>query len=382
VRHDESRFVPRVIPLLDGVRGLAIALVMLFHFSILMHPDGTAERIWMGLARMGWSGVDLFFVLSGHLITGILLQTRGSPGYYRSFYARRALRIFPLYYAVVFVSLVILPRIDHPEVRSIGSVAGDELWYWAYLSNWKLAQAGRFRHAILDISWSLSIEEQFYLVWPLVVSLCRRRGLLVLCPLLMAGALGLRMTLLSRGAAPLTAYVLTPCRIDALAAGALLAAMLATEKGRLRARRLALPVLVGAAMVLGVVILLQGGNQYGPLMQRGGYSALALLFAAGLAVLLTGSPASPGARLLAGRWLRVLGRLSYGLYLVHLPLRSFLRALIGGAEGLPVLLGSRLPALVVFMAACTVGSLGVAWLSFKVLEAPFLALKRFFPRPS
>jgi len=169
-------------------------------------------------------GVGLFFVLSGYLITGILMDSKGGDGYFRSFYARRMLRIFPLYYAVLVLALVILPQFAHAKAANFGRIAGDEWSYWVFLQNFTIAAAGRFRHAILDVTWTLAIEEQFYLLWPLVVFLFSRRTLLWISGALVLMALVVRLVLvLGYDVNPIAIFVLTPTRMDTLAAGAWLA---------------------------------------------------------------------------------------------------------------------------------------------------------------
>src|SRR5437870_557283 len=161
---------------LDGLRGIAILMVMLYHQTVMVGSTGI-DRFVGFWTLSGWIGVDLFFVLSGFLITGILSDSKGATGYFRNFYARRVLRIFPLYYGVVAFSLLILPYIPHWKLENLARIKGDELWYWTYLSNFSIAAHAAFRHGILDVSWSLSIEEQFYLMWPLLVLLLSRRSL-------------------------------------------------------------------------------------------------------------------------------------------------------------------------------------------------------------
>jgi hypothetical protein len=155
-------------PALDGVRGIAILLVLFHHFTVFDPITGVGA--WLGFAALlGWCGVDLFFVLSGFLITGILIDARGSSRYFSSFYMRRSLRIFPLYFLVVFLSFVVLPRF--PALHDVLAGPTDVVqWpYWTYLVNFAIADRAQFLHGILDISWSLAIEEQFYIVWAVVV---------------------------------------------------------------------------------------------------------------------------------------------------------------------------------------------------------------------
>jgi len=143
------------IPALDGLRGIAILLVLLHHMT-LYRPDQGVDR-WIAVMPLsGWIGVDLFFVLSGFLITGILLDTRTSRNYYSSFYARRALRIFPLYYLCLVIGLVLLPML--PELHRV--IVGPypvppKLPYWLYLTNFSIADRGMV-HGWLDVAWSLA----------------------------------------------------------------------------------------------------------------------------------------------------------------------------------------------------------------------------------
>jgi peptidoglycan/LPS O-acetylase OafA/YrhL len=221
------------IPALDGLRGLAILGVMLFHQTVMAVGTGL-EHAFVDLSHLLSSGVDLFFVLSGFLITGILYDSRGGSHYYRNFYARRFLRIFPLYYAVLFVALVILPYFSHPKLAKWSHVGGlGQVWYWLYLSNWSIALGGvGVRHGMIDISWSLSIEEQFYLIWPVMVQWFSRRRLIGICVGLIATAFGVRLALRLAGAPIIWAMMLTPARMDDLAVGALIA-LLARGRGGL-----------------------------------------------------------------------------------------------------------------------------------------------------
>src|SRR5580704_15783296 len=128
----------RHVPALDGLRGLAIVLVTVSHFLPYRHPAGDAHaviRYGLLAAHVGQTGVDLFFVLSGYLITGILLDTRHHPSYFRNFYGRRTLRIFPLYYGVL-IFVILLPTLFSGEPRA--EILGDlklQWWLWAYLTN-------------------------------------------------------------------------------------------------------------------------------------------------------------------------------------------------------------------------------------------------------
>jgi peptidoglycan/LPS O-acetylase OafA/YrhL len=376
----------RKIPVLDGVRGLAILLVLAFHENVVTGDRVTTSFDWWFLraAGVGWSGVDLFFVLSGFLITGILLDARGDPHYFRNFYARRTLRIFPLYYAVVFLSLVVIPNlpagvVPAAKLQRFGSIEGDGIWYWLYLSNFAIARAGAWRHGILDVSWSLAIEEQFYLLWPTLVALLGRRRLAGACVALLVGAPLVRLWLTLWEVNPIAVYIVTPGRLDPLAVGALLA-VAAREPGGLRAlARPARWVFAGTFAALAAWFVWRGGiDGLAPAVQIAGYSALAWLFGALLVLVLVAPGDTLLHRVFASGFLRSFGKYSYALYLFHLPVRAALRDTVYGQDQFPRILGSLVPGQILFYAISTALAFGLAMLSWALFEKRFLALKRHF----
>ncbi len=160
---------------IEGLRGIAILLVTIHHFW--PHTEGGSFARLAPLAHLGWIGVDLFFVISGFLIGGILLDTKCQPGFFRNFYARRVLRIFPLYYALV-VSLFVLIPVSQSLIHGVGywqsefiQQSGSPLWYACYLGNVRESITGVEPAYCLAPLWSVSIEEQFYLFSPLLISL-------------------------------------------------------------------------------------------------------------------------------------------------------------------------------------------------------------------
>ena len=392
------------VPPLDGLRGLAILLVLVHHL-VVMVPRTSLDWLVVNGSQLGWCGVDLFFVLSGFLITRILLAARDGTSYFSSFYARRILRIFPLYYAVVAVSLLLLPNLGElagselvsAKLARFGAVDEDAVFYWTYLSNLSIARAGAFRHGILDVSWSLAIEEQFYLLWPLLVVALRRRALMAVCVGAIVCALLFRCWLLMQGAHPISIYVLTPARMDALAIGcwiALRAAKPGVVLERARAARWLLPVCAAGALgavcfdrVWFVEVAGPLGSWAGPAMQSVGYTFVAGAFGALLVNTLQASPGGWWARSLVSRPLVTLGKYSYALYLCHLPLRAVLRDVVFGPNQphlsplwrFPTLGGSELPGQLLFFALALAVSLGTAFVSWHVFERWFLELKRWFP---
>ena len=163
------------LPALDGVRGLAVLGVLLLHFIGNMQPQDALERALVTVTKYGSYGVELFFVLSGFLITGILYDARNKPHYFRNFYMRRLLRIFPLYYGVLALVFLVAPLIPLLQGPTLDYLVERQAWAWLYAVNIYIAKHGDWSLSYLDHFWSLAIEEHFYLFWPLVVFLLARR---------------------------------------------------------------------------------------------------------------------------------------------------------------------------------------------------------------
>ncbi len=320
------------IPVLDGIRGIAILLVMTFHFWISDLASGTAlwDRIYGDVAGIGWIGVDLFFVLSGFLITGILYDSRESPNYFRVFYGRRTLRIFPLYYASLAILFLfgpyVMAHVYRPAMAEMETGTTVKLFAWTYLLNWYEGLKGWnvVAHPLQHF-WSLSVEEQFYLIWPLLVLKLARRRLMGVCAGLMALALMLRGVMYGLHF-PFAAYTWTICRADSLAIGAVVA--LASRdpddwKVLLKwARRLALPAL--AAVILGRILnprcTVGPGDTPDFFMNTFELTLAGIFFAACIAIAVASHKESLGHRLLASSFLRFFGKYSYCLYVCHPPI--------------------------------------------------------------
>ncbi len=364
------------IPALDGIRGLAILLVMCLHFADRSTPIGLANRVYTQVTGIGWIGVDLFFVLSGFLITGVLIDSRKSARYFRDFYARRTLRIFPLYYACLFAWIVVAPLL-HPssEVRqrAIAGMQQDQLWYWAYLSNWKMGLEGRWPAMGTSVYWSLAVEEQFYLVWPAVVLLCSPRALRNVCLSLIGLAFLARAIQVAVGASPILVYVNTLSRMDALAVGALAAMALRDPKQREWAERRAPSFLTLGVVCLAAMWLWIGTfSEYHPLMQTAGFTALAVTFVSLLIGAVT--PGSRAGQVFRSRVLRFFGKYSYAMYLLHETLTDEIAPHVSQQWVIPGEMGEQVTRLVVSMAA----TIALAWLSWHLWEKHFLALKGHF----
>ncbi len=358
---------------LDGVRGLAILLVMLFHFQGT-RPHLIPKALTYPML-LGWSGVDLFFVLSGFLITGILIETRRADNYFSSFYARRVLRIVPLYLLAVFLCF----RVALPLARSRGYDLDPggalEPWYWLHASNWKSAFGADVRP--LSHFWSLSIEEQFYLVWPAFVLWVPPKRLGAACALLAAAACGLRWFAAAHGAPPEALHRLTIFRIDSLALGGFVAVLVRQPRWRRALRRRLKPVVLAISAVL-VALLVLGRGATSPPMTRFGYSAFGLLYAC--LVFAAFDRAGSGAWLavqLRRRPLRAFGRYSYAMYVFHYPISLYQAGFFEQwARG-----ASDAALAAIWLASVGFGILGsfaVGLVSWNLVEKHFLELKKYF----
>lgn len=377
-------------PALDGLRAIAVLMVFCQHYL------NTIPAL-----NWGWAGVDVFFVLSGFLITGILYDSRDTVHRFRRFYMRRALRIFPLYYGVLALGLALTPLFHwvwHPA------------WYlWpVYLGNYArfiwlqdpLFAAGAVEHlrSTLDAHpplflylghfWSLCVEEQFYLVWPLVVFSVNSRERLrnicfALCVMALAGRIACAVLLPPAYVDAEILYRITPLRADSLLIGAALALMLrGPEAARLKA--LAAPGLTLFAAGFATFSLcyfcvkrqIYAPAANDPVLATIGYTLIDLW--SGAIIVQSLHAGSTLHRLLIAGPLRGLGRISYGFYVFHdiphlLYLTLAVRVLAPLTGAPPRLLGS----MVAFY-----GTLVLARLSFRYLETPILRWKdRYAPEP-
>jgi peptidoglycan/LPS O-acetylase OafA/YrhL len=371
--------LPRTIPALEGLRGVAILAVLAHQLCI----DGYSAPPVVVRAMMpfqaGWAGVQLFFVLSGFLITGILLDTRSAQNYWSSFYARRALRIFPLYYLLLLATFVIAPRLFSLSAATLAEYR-HQGWYWTYLVNVS-PLAGGGSVTSLGHCWSLSVEEQFYLFWPFAVRFLEERALVRLCLGVAVAAFLLRCGLQVVTGGPGLAYVLTPARADALTLGGLAAvavrrddwvAWIAPRLGR--ALAVALALLASSAIVGG------GFARENVVTQTVGYTALAVVSAL---VILKATLDTVGVSrrlvvLLSSSILRRYGRYSYAIYLVHLPIHLFITRTVFAPRLAELGPGGFLGLQAAYFVVSALGLLLLGAVCYRVLEQPILRLKRFF----
>ncbi len=364
---------PGYVPELDGLRAVAILLVVIFHCRTIALAGTGAQHFYVSLAEVGWIGVDLFFVLSGFLITGILIDTVGRAGYFRSFYIRRVLRIFPLYYAAlaVYAMAVHVFGIHRLAPPSMGA----EVAHWFYVQNW-LPLFGVDWTRPLAHFWSLGVEEQFYLCWPALVLVFVRRGRAAhLCLGTIVFALAMRVVFWWAGVSEAGNFA-TVTRMDTLAIGGYLACLQRDSSGSLIRGPQLKPVLIGAALVvLGVAVW--GGSFFRPANSQiflFGLFPVAVFFGATLGLTLAARSSSPWIRLLRTTPMIAIGKVSYGIYIVHWPLVLALQPVWPIPGGFWIRQST-------FLVLIVTVSYALAALSYYLFEKRFLNLKdRLAPR--
>ena len=361
----------RHVPGLDGVRGLAVTLTVGAHLWLTNeHPGSRVITVFTSLRMSMWLGVDLFLALSGFLITGILYDTVRSQHDLRNFYARRMLRIFPVYYAAIAVlgllAAVMGFRLGGYGWMLAGFVENTPVWIGRAVPGPVEALAGHL--------WSIALEEQFYLVWPVMVLVLReRRRLMGVAGGLSVAALGLRIALVMHHVSFEYTYKMLSCRMDGLLLGGLLAlALRGPSAGKVMAR--AWMGFVPAALVLGLFVWREHGLDWrtSVFVNSVGYSVAALASTALIATTMGGQT-----RVFEVAALRWLGRYSYGIYVWHMilggliipPVRELVASL-GWGKGAQFLAGAM---------AGTGLSVLLGWVSYRGLEVHFLRLKRFVP---
>jgi peptidoglycan/LPS O-acetylase OafA/YrhL len=340
-------------PQLDAVRGMAILLVMLHNIGE-KYPSFHLQYLF----RNGWMGVDLFFVLSGFLITGILVDTKQTKSYFKNFYVRRCLRIWPLYYSLLIFMFVLLPYLRPSQAQSIFEKSSPWWAFPLFLQNF-LIPISTNAAGPLGVTWSLAIEEQFYVVWPVVVRFCSRTQLygIAIAELCISPLLRFYLSLHH-----VHLYTNVFSRLDGLMAGALLALIVRSETF-VPSRFIQLAwfsffiatplAFVSEALHAGWIVF--------------SWTAVASAALVYLSLFST------------QKWLQVIfknkfmvytGIISYGLYLLH-------KIPIGLVESFRL---DRYPILALLLIVLTAYAL--AALSWNLLEKPFLKLKRYFePKP-
>jgi peptidoglycan/LPS O-acetylase OafA/YrhL len=337
---------------LDAVRGLAV-LVVLMHNTFTSPP-----RLLQPVVNNGWMGVDLFFVLSGFLITGILLDTKDSQGYFGNFYARRCLRIWPLYYSALLFMFVLVPLIHRSAIPSVFSARSSPWWAFPLFIQNFLVPVPTQATGLLGVTWSLAVEEQFYVVWPLVVRFCTTAQLRA-AALAVVGISPILRFFLSLH--HINIYSNTFCRLDGLMAGALLA--LAVRSRGFVPSRFVPRAWVTFGVSAAVALLLESMHQRWIVFSFVALASVSFVYIAMF------SRQRQFQAILTNRLLVYTGIISYGIYLLEKIPPDLATA--AHMENHPWLL----------FPITVAATYAIASLSWVVLEKPFLRLKRYFKEP-
>jgi peptidoglycan/LPS O-acetylase OafA/YrhL len=366
---------------LDGVRGIAVLLVIAYHACKRADyfTQNAVLHFITGLTSVGWIGVDIFFTLSGFLITSILFRTREHEHYFRNFYARRILRIVPIYLVLIILTLAFAPKLEAEFTSSLSTALPALL---LFQQNWIAIFLNVPMTAYLWVTWSLAVEEQFYFTWPFVVCRFRRETLLKI------GAAYVAISFLARIVGVLFFenvgkstihyffYYNSFTRFEQLLIGALLAILLTYAHLKEKIRRYSVPVfLISFAIFLALVITApttpHPGSGYIPLT-IGVYTSVALFTAGLIAAFSTYPETALVRRLFQNKIFSFFGEYSYSMYLFHIPVMLivmdwFWRAKMRGAE---------IYVLYIFVTFSI--TIAIALLAWNLVEKHALNLKKYF----
>ncbi len=342
---------------LDGVRGIAALMVMIHHFFQGITPSSFILSILKKISIFGQSGVTLFFVLSGFLITRILISTKKAPHFFKNFYIRRTLRIFPLYYFFLLLTYYIIPAFLNTQSPKFSQ----QVYYFTYLQNF--AQTFHWDAKGPEHFWSLAVEEHFYLFWPLIVFFFSNKSLLKIIIGIVVGAMGLRIFMVNEG---YEVFYFTFTRFDSLAIGALLA--LIEQKNRFTDKRLKYFFLL-SLLALGLPTIIMWGyfsgesNNY---IQVFKYLLLSGICFAVIGWILSVNEYHLINKILKNKFFSYTGKISYGLYVYH-PLAYFLCKKYFNPENT-----------ILYFVECVALTYIISAISFHFFESLFLKLKKYY----
>jgi len=352
-------------PALDGIRGIAILLVVFFHnFGFINY------------FVFGWLGVDLFFVLSGYLITDILIKAIGSKDYLKKFYTRRIVRIFPIYYLLLIIMLLILPNFISHRVN-LKYYTDNQAWLWTYMQNWLYILKPHAGSNILLHLWSVAVEEQYYLLWPFIILLVRKpKMLLAISFLLLIGILVTRLVVWNKhieGFQYFSWFMFT--RIDGICIGSALALIKFINPKFITHYT---PYIISSIAAMNFIFyFINERNQFSlPYFPLIGYTTFAIVFA-----ILVYEAATLNKNyittILSFSPLRFIGKVSYGFYIYHWPVYILLTPVI--ITFLKNILATKATHLnLIASILATLIGFGISVISFYFFETPFLKLKKYF----
>ena len=315
---------------LDGIRGLAIISVLFCHLAVFGPPEVYRQYPLIGsIVSSGWIGVDLFFVLSGFLITGILLDQKASLQYFKPFYIRRILRIFPVYYfaLITIISVACLfsyeyvtiqnPGLREDMIRQTGRILDEHIFNWFYLQNWLIFFTGAASPFLFHF-WSLAIEEQFYIIWPIVIRNMNTRQVITTAIIILVISAPLRIILFLYGDySSSSIYAVTICRLEGFMVGAL-AVIINKYHGGYEQNKWLIPVGFLSGIGVSLVIYLDGGMNFQNAYMTGvGYTFLDIFFGVLLLFVISTKVNRCLYRVVCNRFTRFFGKYSYSIYVFH-----------------------------------------------------------------
>ncbi len=361
------------VPQIDGLRAIAIMLVVSFHY---INNQLINSRLYLGklsakLFSFGWAGVDLFFVLSGFLIGGILISNKNKQNYFSTFYIRRFLRIIPNYYLLVIIFVLICSAPLFWGKSYLASNTVLPLWsYFTMLQNLFMAKLNNMGNAAMSVTWSIAIEEQFYLIMPLIIYFTNTKILPYLLIIFIVAAIFFRSIYSVAGVSfNIPAYVLLPCRMDAISFGVLLA-WINVEYGIENFVSKHYKTLLGLLLFSAItcITLFTIYQDIGIIRN----TLFALFFTCCIAIAL-GKSNSIYSQLLTNKTLNWIGKISYSLYLFHYLILRSTKVVFAKSHNLqnPLwLFTASVTALIV--------SIFFSWLVYKFLESPIVAFGKKF----
>lgn len=365
---------------LDGLRGIAVVLVMALHlFSragyFTEHP--VLETLTF-ITTVGWVGVDIFFTLSGFLITSILLKSKTDEHYFRNFYVRRVLRIFPLYYAAIVFVLLFAPKVEPKFTEQLTTTLPIMLFYQ---QNWARLFNGFYITQYLGITWSLAIEEQFYFLWPFIVYKLNRDTLVKVSIGYIVVSITARIlgTLLWPNVWQTSNffYYTSFSRFEEMLFGGLLAVFLTYDGSKDKVRRFATPLFfISFSVFIALHILSLPGMPHPahaslPLT-LGGYTTAALFTVGLIGIFITHSPRNLFRRIFGTPVLTFLGKYSYSMYLFHMTPTLIIMDIFWHSE----LRGWK--AYILYPLTTYIATVVIALLTWNLLEKHMLGLKKYF----
>jgi peptidoglycan/LPS O-acetylase OafA/YrhL len=352
-------------PALDGLRGAAILLIVFYHnFGFINY------------FFFGWLGVDLFFVLSGFLITEILLKTRNDPHFLRNFYIRRVLRIFPLYYLMLTLFLILIP-LFHKNFLDLPYFIHHQFWLWSYLQNWLYIFYPPGGALSLTHLWSLAVEEQYYVLWPFIILLLKKaKVLFILLLVLLITVIALRFIIWTYTIENLAYFNLyTFSRIDGICIGSMLALLRSWNSNAVK--KYFTLIVFGLAGLNFLFYFFNRAYHYNfPFLAIVGYTTFAVLFS-----LLVNEAVTKENRIINFVFtipmLKFFGKISYSLYVFHWPLHLILfPAVLSGVT--TYFFFTPMKAQIISSIITTTAGIGVSILSYYFFERTFLKMKNKF----